>query len=116
MAQTRTFQELIEITRTVIRAFDEAERRPWPIEVTMVELMKQTGDLARRVMTQENYYLPDRDQRAEYQTSTQDIGDELADILSCVIRIAEHYHIDLEAAHLQARRNELAYLGRAADF
>lgn len=78
--------------------------------------MKQTGDLARRVMTHERYYLPDREQRAEYQTTTQDIGDELADILYCVIRIAEHDHIDLEEAHLKARRNELAYLGREADF
>lgn len=34
MAQARTFQHLIEITRTVIRAVDAAEQRPWPIEAT----------------------------------------------------------------------------------
>src|SRR5260370_23107238 len=29
--QRYTFQELVEITRTVIRAFDAAEQRPWSI-------------------------------------------------------------------------------------
>jgi NTP pyrophosphatase (non-canonical NTP hydrolase) len=76
----------------------------------MVELMKQTGDFARRVMTAEHYCLPDRDQDPVYRTTTEEIGDELVDVLYCVIRIAEHYHIDLEQAHLQARRKELRYL------
>lgn len=116
MAGRYTFQELIEITRAVIRAFDAAEQRPWTIEATMVELMKQMGDLAKHVMVAERYYLPDREHAPEYETTTDDIADELADILYCVIRVAEHYHIDLEAAHLQARRRELRYLGQDADF
>lgn len=82
----------------------------------MIELMKQVGDLARRVMVRERYYLPDRDHRAEYETSVEDIGDELADILYCLIRVADHYDIDLEQAHLDARRKELEYLGRDIDF
>lgn len=116
MQKDRTFSELIEITRRVIAAFDAAAQRPWTIEATMIELMKQVGDLSKHVMMAEQYYLEDRASRPEYQTSTQDIGDELADILYCVIRIAEHYGIDLEAAHLEARRRELRYLGREADF
>jgi NTP pyrophosphatase (non-canonical NTP hydrolase) len=112
----RSFHELIEMTRKVIAAFDRVERRPWTIEATTIELMKQTGDLARRIMQQEQYYLPDRDQRPEYQASVDDIGDELADILYCVIRIAEHYQIDLEAAHIRARRNEMRYAGQEPDF
>ncbi len=28
----------------------------------MMELMKQVGDLARRILTVEHYYLPDREQ------------------------------------------------------
>ena len=116
MAGQYTFQELIEITRTVIRAFDAAEQRPWTIEVTMVELMKQMGDLAKRIMVAERYYLADREHTPEYETTADDIADELADILYCVIRVAEHYHVDLEAAHLQARRKELRYLGQDANF
>jgi NTP pyrophosphatase (non-canonical NTP hydrolase) len=116
MAQRYTFADLIAITMTVIRAFDAAEQRPWPIEASMIELMKQTGDLARHVMTAERYYLPDRDQNHAYQTTTADIGDELADILYCIIRIAAHYHIDLEQAHLEARRKELRYLGQDVSF
>ncbi|MFL5806856.1 MAG: hypothetical protein ACJ8CR_34650 [Roseiflexaceae bacterium] len=104
------------MTRKVIAAFDRVERRPWTIEATTIELMKQTGDLARRIMQQEQYYLPDRDQRPEYQASVDDIGDELADILYCVIRIAEHYQIDFEAAHIRARRNEMRYAGQEPDF
>jgi NTP pyrophosphatase (non-canonical NTP hydrolase) len=116
MMQQYTFQDLIEITRTVIRAFEAVEQRPWPIEASMIELMKQAGDLARHVMTVERYYLPDREQDPAYRTTTEDIGDELADVLYCVIRIAEHYHIDLEQAHLQARRKELHYLGQDVSF
>jgi NTP pyrophosphatase (non-canonical NTP hydrolase) len=116
MEKRHTFQELLEMTRTVIRAFDAAEQRPWPIEAAMIELMKQVGDLARRVMVAERYYLPDRVRNPAYATSTNDIADELADILYCVIRVAEHYDIDLEQAHITARRKEMRYLGKDAEF
>lgn len=116
MSNSYTFQELIAMTRQVIAAFEQVEQRPWSIEVTMIELMKQVGDLSRRVLTYEQYYLSDRSTRPEYQTSVEGIGDELADILYCVIRIAEHYHIDLEQAHIQARRQEMRYAGREPDF
>jgi NTP pyrophosphatase (non-canonical NTP hydrolase) len=107
-----TFQELISITRKVIAAFDQVEQRPWTVEVSLIELMKQVGDLSKRVLTAEHYYLPDRSTRPDYLTSVEDIGDELADILYCLIRIADHYHIDLEAAHVNARRQEMRYMGR----
>jgi NTP pyrophosphatase (non-canonical NTP hydrolase) len=97
-------------------AFARVEQRPWTIETTMIELTKQVGDLAKHIMMIERYYLPDREQRPDYQTTTDDIADELADILYCLIRIAEQYHIDLEAAHIRARRNELLYVGEEPDF
>lgn len=116
MTERRSFAELIAITRRVIQAFDAAEQRPWTIEADMLELMKQSGDLAWHVMMAERYYLPARQLRPENATTTADIGDELADILYCVIRIAEHYQIDLEQAHLAARRQELRALGQQPDF
>ncbi len=111
-----SFQDLINMSRKVIAAFDRAEQRPWTIEVTMVELMKQVGDLAKHVMVKEQYYLPDRDNHPNYKTEIADIADELADILHGVIRIAEHYQIDLEAAHTQTRRDEMKYVGEESDF
>ena len=116
MKASYTFQDLIDITRKVIAAFERVERRRWTIEATTIELTKQVGDLARRIMVQEHYYLPDRDERPDYETAVDDIGDELADILYCLIRIAEHYRIDLEAAHIRARRAELRYVGQEPDF
>ncbi len=111
-----SFQDLIVMTRKVMAAFDQVEQRPWTVETSMIELTKQVGDLAKRIMMVERYYLPDRAQRPDYQTSMDEVGDELADILHCVIRIAEHYQIDLEAAHVTARRQEMRYAGREPDF
>jgi NTP pyrophosphatase (non-canonical NTP hydrolase) len=116
MKEVYTFQELIEMTRRVIQAFDRVEQRPWTIEVSTIELMKQVGDLAKHIMMLEQYYLQDRAANPNYQTSVDDIADELADILYCLIRIAEHYHIDLEAAHIRARRKEMRYIGHEPDF
>lgn len=111
-----SFQDLITMTRKVMTAFDRVEQRPWTVEASMIELTKQVGDLAKRIMMVERYYLPDRAERPKYQTSMDEVGDELADILYCVIRIAEHYQIDLEAAHITARRREMRYAGQEPDF
>lgn len=64
-------------------------------------------------MVAEQYYLADRDSDPRY---AGDVGDELADILHAVLRIADHYDIDLEEAHVAARRREMAYLDIEADF
>lgn len=65
--------------------------------------MKQVGELAKHVMVAENYYFIGREYLPGYETSEDMIGDELADILSMVIRIADHYEIGLVEAHLKAR-------------
>jgi NTP pyrophosphatase (non-canonical NTP hydrolase) len=106
----RTLEELIQIYRAVSSAFDDRERRGWGIEAVMIELSKQVGDLARAVMTAEEYYLTDRDEDPRYGGQDKRIGDELADILYCLIRIADHYGVDLEQAHLRARRKEWQYV------
>ena len=116
MNKKYTFQELIEITKKVIKEFDKVEQRKWNIEATMVELVKQVGDLAKHVMMFEKYYMKKRENDPKYKTTKEDIADELADILYCLIRIAEHYGINLEEAHLKARRNELKSLGKEPNF
>jgi NTP pyrophosphatase (non-canonical NTP hydrolase) len=104
---------MVDLTREVARGFDARERRPWTVEALTIELMKQAGDLARHVMVAEGYYLPDRDADPLYATTPARIADELADILSGVIRLADHDGIDLETAHRAARQRELDDLGRA---
>ena len=116
MNKKYTFQELIEITKIIIEKFEKVEQRPWGIEGTMIELTKQTGDLAKHIMMFEKYYLEKRADNPYYKTSKEDIADELADILYCLIRVADHYKINLEEAHLRARRNELKSLGEKPKF
>lgn len=109
------WQDMLALTRRVIAAFDRVEQRPWSVETDVVELAKQVGDLARHVMMAERYYLPDRSPDPRYGADRDVIGDELADILYCLIRIADRYEIDLAQAHLKARRAELSYLHRNAE-
>lgn len=97
----RTFRELVDRTGEVVAGFDAHERRPWTI--------------ARHVMVVEQYYLSDRDSDLRYATTKDDVADELADILHALIRIADHYGIDLEEAHIRAREREMDYLRRAGD-
>lgn len=110
--QRRTFDELLDLARQVTAGFDARNRRPWTIEAATIELTKQVGDLAKHVMVAERYYLEDRDADPAYATTTGEIADELADILLAVMRIADHYGIDLEEAHVKTRQKELAYLRR----
>ncbi len=111
-----TFQEMINITKSVLKEFEKIEQRPWGIEADTIELMKQVGDVSKRIMMLEDYYLKDRDDEPFYRTTLADLGDELADVMCSVIRIAEHYKIDLEEAQLRARREELRSLGKEPDF
>jgi len=102
-----TFKEIIQKTQEVIDTFKQVEQRPWGIEGNMIELTKQVGELAKNVMVLETYYLADRKSDPNYNKASKDeIGNELSDILFMIIRIANHYHIDLEQAHM--RELELA--------
>ncbi|WFU40956.1 methyltransferase domain-containing protein [Bradyrhizobium sp. CB82] len=113
LATGTRFADMVELTRQVIAAFDRVQRRPWSVEVAALELSKQVGDLARRILTFERYYLPDRDHHPAYATDKDDVANELADILHWLIRLSLHYGIDLERAHYQARSAELGYAGHA---
>lgn len=96
MESAQTFQSVVEKTRMLIREFEKRERRPWGVEGSTMELMKQVGDLSKSIMTHEKYYLPSRDLDPKYRTIKENIGDELYDIFFMLIRIADHYEIDLE--------------------
>ena len=95
-----SFQDVLNRTTALIREFEKVEKRPWGIEGAMIELQKQVGELSKQIMAFEGYYIPYRDTQPEYKTSKERIADELSDILIMVIRIADHYKIDLEKEHL----------------
>lgn len=96
------FSEVIDLYRQIVRRFEKIEGRPWGPEGAMMELSKQVGGLANRIMIQENYYYF----FADPDENKIELADELADILGQVIRIADHYDIDLLRAHLRARKGE----------
>jgi NTP pyrophosphatase (non-canonical NTP hydrolase) len=89
-----SISELITLTREIIVLFEKVELRPWGIETMMNELTGEVGTLADTIMITEGY-------RQARPTDTPDLQDDIADILFMLIRIADHYHIDLEAAYRQ---------------
>ena len=74
-----------------------------------MELSKQVGACPSRPDDGE-LYLADRDHDPKYVGGTSRIANELADILYCVIRLADHFEVDLEEARLSARSAEWNYL------
>ncbi|MDD5605801.1 MAG: MazG-like family protein [Patescibacteria group bacterium] len=98
-----SFKETIDLTRQVINRFKEIEGRPWGIEGAMIELSKQVGQLSRLVMSYEGYYFPNRENLdKQYESTKEKIGDELSDIFYAIVRIADHYDINLEQVNLTA--------------
>ena len=106
-----TFKEAIDLTKSIIKRFEKIEGKPWKIDGSMIELAKQVGDLSKLVMSYEGYYPKNRGKRDKQYEATKDkIADELADLLLVIIRIADYYDIDLEKAHIEARKGEDKYL------
>lgn len=102
MKDDKTFQEVVDETVNVVRAFEKVEKRKWGPEADMMELTKQVGELSRNIMMYEGYYLAGRDTDKAYQTSKEKIADELSDVLYMTIRLADYYSIDLEKVHIAA--------------
>lgn len=101
-----TFNEMEEMYREVVKRFNKIELQPWNAEGAMIELMKQVGELSKQVMIKERYYaltdeVPDVDER---------LGNEMADVIAQVMRLADYYKIDLEKAFVEAREDEDGYL------
>ena len=102
----KTFSEMQEMYREVVKRFGKIELQDWKAEGTMIELSKQVGELSKQVMIKEKYYA--------YTDNTADvdaqIGNEMADVIAQVMRLADHYDIDLEQAFVAAREDEDQYL------
>jgi len=102
-----SFKEAIKLTEDIILRFEKIEGRNWGAEGALIELTKQVGELSKQIMVYERYYFFDRDKLdPNYEVTKNKIADELADILYAIIRIAKHYNLDLEEAHIKARKEE----------
>ena len=106
-----TFKESILLANKIIERFEKIEGKPWGVEGALIELSKQVGELSKLIMVQEKYYFENRAELDnQYVVNKEKIGDELADIFYVIIRIAKHYGIDLEQAHVAARKEEDEFL------
>ena len=83
--------EMIEMTRDITRLFDEAVG-PWDVSVMVTELVGEVGTLADSIMIQEGH-------RPSRNGGRVDLEDDIVDIMFMLIRIADHYDIDIENAY-----------------
>ena len=97
----KTFAEMEDMYKEIVKRFNKIELQEWKAEGAMIELAKQVGDLAKQVMLKERYYALDIDER---------LGNEMADVIAQIIRLADYYKIDLEKAFIEAREDEDKYL------
>jgi len=102
----KSFAEMQEMYKEIVKRFNKIELQDWKAEGAMIELSKQVGELAKQVMIKEKYYaltgdVPDVDEK---------LGNEMADVIAQVMRLAEYYNIDLEKAFIEAREDEDNYL------
>lgn len=101
-----TFQEMEEMYRGVVKRFNRIELQEWKAEGAMIELVKQVGELAKQVMIKEKYYAL----TGEVTDVDERLGNEMADVIAQVMRLADYYQIDLEQAFIEAREDEDSYL------
>ena len=102
----KTFKEMENVYKEIGKRFNKIELQEWKAEGALIELSKQVGELAKQVMIKERYYalegdVPDVDER---------LGNEMADVIAQVMRLADYYRIDLEKAFIEAREDEDRYL------
>ena len=102
----KTFAEMEDMYKEIVKRFNKIELQEWKAEGAMIELSKQVGELAKQVMIKEKYYalegdVPDVDKR---------LGNEMADVIAQIMRLADYYKIDLERAFIDAREDEDRYL------
>jgi NTP pyrophosphatase (non-canonical NTP hydrolase) len=107
----QTFEEAIGEIRKNVSRFQKIEGKPWGVEGAVIELAKQVGQLSALIMNREGYYYAEREKESNnYEGSNENIADELADIMLAVVRIADHYGIDLVATNIKTRKIEDDFL------
>ncbi len=102
----KTFAEMEDMYREVVKRFQMIELREWKAEGAMIELIKQVGELAKQVMIKERYYALEE----EVPNVDERVGNEMADVIAQIMRLADYYKIDLEKAFIEAREDEDRYL------
>jgi NTP pyrophosphatase (non-canonical NTP hydrolase) len=90
---------IIKESKEIIQEFEKREKKKWTPEIIVTELTKQLGEISKQIMMLEGNYVPQRDNYPKYNSSKEKLADELSDALLMIIRLAEHYDIDLEKAH-----------------
>lgn len=106
-----TLEDAIKDIRKSVSRFQKIEGKPWGVEGAVIELTKQVGQLSALVMNREGYYFTDREkQDAKYTATNDELADELADIMFAIVRIADHYSIDLVATTIKTRQDEDEFL------
>lgn len=101
-----TFTEMQNMYENIVQRFSQIELQEWKAEGAMIELSKQVGELAKQVMIKEKYYAL----TGEVADVDERLGNEMADVIAQVMRLAMHYNIDLEKAFVEAREDEDRYL------
>ena len=101
-----TFTEMQNMYEKIVQRFSQIELQEWKAEGAMIELSKQVGKLAKQVMIKEKYYAL----TGEVTDVDERLGNEMADVIAQVMRLAMHYNIDLERAFVEAREDEDRYL------
>jgi NTP pyrophosphatase (non-canonical NTP hydrolase) len=105
--------DMVQMTREVTRMFDK-DVGTWDIPIMVTELVGEVGTLADSVMIKERYRRPRNEEHI-------DLEDDIVDVMFMLIRIADHYNIDLESAYetmiertrekLETRRHVREYTG-----
>ena len=99
--EEKTFDEVINETRKITEEFEKSEKKKWNPETMTTELAKQLGEVAKQIMMLEGNYIPERDDDPRYEYSKEMLADELSDIFSNILRIADHYEMDFQESHLK---------------
>lgn len=102
----KTFAEMEDMYKEVVKRYSKIELQEWKAEGAMIELVKQVGELAKQVMIKERYYALE----GEVFNVDERLGNEMADVVAQIMRLADHYKIDLEKAFIEAREDEDRYL------
>ena len=95
----KTFAEMEDMYKKVVKRFNRIELQEWKAEGAMIELVKQVGELAKQVMIKERYYALEGD----VLDVDERLGNEMADVVAQIMRLADYYKIDLEKAFIEAR-------------